>query len=75
MKRSKIGTLFRMLGLVKPLTGFMCLAVLCGTLAFLTVEAIPIVGVWGMFGGHGGEAWLWITLCTACLYRSFFFQS
>ena len=70
MKRSKIGTLFRMLGLVKPLTGFMCLAVLCGTLAFLTVEAIPIVGVWGMFGGHGGEAWLWITLCGLALARS-----
>ena len=69
-KRSKLGTLFRMLGLVKPLSGFMCLAVLCGTLAFLSVEAIPVVGVWGIFSGDGGSAWLWITLLALALGRS-----
>ena len=69
-KRSKIGTLFRMLRLVKPLSGFMCIAVLCGTLAFLAVEAIPVLGVWGMFGGRGGEVWFWLTLCGLALGRA-----
>ena len=41
-KRSKIGTLLKMLTLVKPLTGFMVLAVTCGTLAYLAVQFIPI---------------------------------
>jgi ABC-type multidrug transport system, ATPase and permease components len=69
-KHSKISTLFRMLGLVKPLSGFMCLAVLCGTLAFFAVEAIPVLGVWGMFGGRGGEVWFWVTLCGLALGRA-----
>ncbi|HBI53016.1 MAG TPA: ABC transporter ATP-binding protein [Ruminococcaceae bacterium] len=69
-KRSKISTLFRMLGLVKPLSGFMCLAVLCGTLAFLAVEAIPVLGVWGMFGGRGGKVWFWLTLFGLALGRA-----
>ena len=59
-----------MLGLVKPLSGFMCLAVLCGTFAFLAVEAIPVLGVWGMFGGHGGEMWFWLTLGGLALGRA-----
>ena len=42
-KRSKIGTLLKMLTLVKPLTGFMVLAVTCGTLAYLAVQFIPIL--------------------------------
>ena len=59
-----------MLGLVKPLSGFMCLAVLCGTLAFLAVEAIPVLGVWGMFGGRGGKVWFWLTLFGLALGRA-----
>ena len=59
-----------MLGLVKPLIWFMCIAVLCGTLAFLAVEAIPVLGVWGMFGGHGGEVWLWLMLFGLALGRA-----
>ena len=59
-----------MLGLVKPLIRFMCIAVLCGTLAFLAVEAIPVLGVWGMFGGHGGEVWLWLMLFGLALGRA-----
>ena len=44
MKRSSIVTLWRMLTLVRPLTGFMCLAVLTGTLACIAVQAIPVLG-------------------------------
>jgi len=45
MKRqNKALILFRMLKLVKPLSGFMLLAVLLGTLGFLTAEFIPILG-------------------------------
>ena len=51
-KRSKAGTLLKMLGLVKPLTGFMCLAVLTGTLAFLAVQFIPILGGFAVLHGR-----------------------
>ncbi len=43
-KQNKVVVLFRMLKLVKPLSGFMVLAVLFGTLGFLAAEFIPILG-------------------------------
>ena len=43
-KQNKAQVLFRMLNLVKPLSGFMILAVTLGTLGFLTAEFIPILG-------------------------------
>lgn len=43
-KQSKAHILFRMLKLVKPLAGFMILAVVLGTLGFLAAEFIPILG-------------------------------
>lgn len=43
-KQNKALVLLRMLKLVKPLSGFMILAVLFGTLGFLTAEFIPILG-------------------------------
>ncbi len=43
-KQNKALILFRMLKLVKPLTGYMLLAVVLGTLGFLTAEFIPILG-------------------------------
>ncbi|MCR4610541.1 MAG: ABC transporter ATP-binding protein/permease [Lachnospiraceae bacterium] len=43
-KQSKIKVLFRMLKLVKPLTGFMLMAIIFGTLGFLTAQFIPILG-------------------------------
>ena len=61
-KRSKFGTLFKMLGLVKPLTGFMCLAVLCGTLAYLAVQFIPILGGFAILNGSGYETGLSLTM-------------
>ncbi len=41
---SKAAVLFRMLGLVRPLAGFMVLAVSAGTLGFLAVQFIPVLG-------------------------------
>ena len=43
-KQNKALVLFRMLKLVKPLLGFMILAVVLGTMGFLTAEFIPILG-------------------------------
>ena len=45
MKRqSKARILFRMIKLIKPLTGFMLLSVLMGTLGFLCAQFIPTIG-------------------------------
>lgn len=43
-KQNKALILFRMLKLVKPLSGYMFLAVLLGTLGYLFAEFIPILG-------------------------------
>ena len=70
-KRSKAGTLLRMLGLVKPLSGYMCLAVLCGTLAFLAVQAIPTIGVYALFDSElRFSPWIWVLLCGLALLRA-----
>ena len=52
-KQSKIKVLFRMLALVKPLSGFMLLAVTLGTLGFLTAQFIPILGGYAVLAGLG----------------------
>ena len=66
-KRSKFGTLLKMLGLVKPLTGFMCLAVLTGTFAFLAVQFIPILGGYAVLHGLGYDTPIGITAIWVCL--------
>ena len=66
-KRSKFGTLLKMLGLVRPLTGFMCLAVLTGTLAFLAVQFIPILGGFAVLHGLGYDTPVGITAIWVCL--------
>ena len=43
-KQSKIKVLFHMVKLVRPLVGFMILAVIMGTLGFLCAQFIPIIG-------------------------------
>jgi len=50
-EQSKIKVLLRMLGLVKPLSGYMVMAVLFGTLGFLTAQFIPILGGMGILEG------------------------
>ena len=47
----KLKTLFRMLKLVKPLSGYMLLAIVMGTLGFLCAQSIPILG--GFLVLHG----------------------
>ena len=66
-KRSKAGTLLKMLGLVKPLTGFMCLAVLTGTLGYLAVQFIPILGGFAVLHGLGHNTPISITAMWVCL--------
>ncbi|MEE5994185.1 MAG: ABC transporter ATP-binding protein [Oscillospiraceae bacterium] len=66
-KRSKIGTLLKMLTLVKPLTGFMILAVTCGTLAYLAVQFIPILGGFAVLNGLGFDTPIGITAIWVCL--------
>lgn len=51
----KVKVLFRMLALVKPLAGFMALAVTLGTLGFLTAQFIPILGGYAVLAGLGME--------------------
>lgn len=51
--RSKLKTLLRMVGLVKPLSGLMILAVLAGTLGFLAAQFIPILGGFTMLTALG----------------------
>ncbi|ERI05870.1 ABC transporter ATP-binding protein [Atopobium sp. oral taxon 810] len=52
-KRSKVGVLLQMLGLVRPLTGHMCLAVVAGTFAFLAVQFIPVLGGYALLAALG----------------------
>ena len=81
MKRqNKALILFRMLKLVKPLSGFMILAVMLGTLGFLTAEFIPILGGEAILIGLGIQtrlSWntlVWLLLTFAVLRAIFRFS-
>lgn len=50
-KQSKARVLLRMVKLVKPLTGFMILAILMGTVGFLCAQFIPILGGFAVLHG------------------------
>lgn len=52
-KQSKLKTLLRLVNVVKPLTGFMLLAVMLGTLGFLSAQFIPIIGGYALLAGLG----------------------
>ena len=72
---SGIATLLKMLGLVKPLTSYMFLAVLAGTLAFLAVQFIPVLGGCAILDGLGldteiGTKTIWILLPVLALARA-----
>lgn len=78
-KQNKALILFRMLKLVKPLSGFMILAVVLGTLGFLTAEFIPILGGEAILIGLGIQtklSWntlVWLLLSFAILRAIFRF--
>lgn len=72
---SKLFTLIRMLGLVRPLAGYMILAVLAGTLAYLAVQFIPVLGGFAILSGLGLDVPLplrtiWILLPVLALLRA-----
>lgn len=68
MKReSKIGILFRMLKLVKPLAGFMVLAVIRGTFGFLTAQFIPILGGYAVLNGLEIDTGISFRMIVICL--------
>lgn len=76
-KQNKALILFRMVKLVRPLTGFMVLAVIMGTLGFLTAEFIPILGGEAILLGLGFEtdiSWnvIVILLLSFALLRAIF---
>lgn len=54
-KRSSISIMARMIKLVKPLAGFMCLAVFLGVCGFLCAEFITIMGGYAMLDILGYE--------------------
>ena len=72
---SGIATLFKMFGLVKPLSSYMFLAVLAGTLAFLAVQFIPVLGGCAILDGLGLDTeiptkTIWILLPVLALARA-----
>ncbi len=74
-KQSKLGTLLRMVKLVKPLTGFMILAVTMGTLGFLCAQFIPILGGFAVLHGLKSDIPLpitavWVLLIVFALVRA-----
>lgn len=74
-ERSKLATLFKMLGLVKPLAGYMILAVIAGILAYLAVQFIPVLGGYAILNGLGLDApialnTIWILLPVLALARA-----
>ena len=74
-RQSKIAVLFKMLGLVRPLTAYMILAVIAGTLAYLAVQFIPVLGGYAILSGLGLDVPLavttiWILLPVLALVRA-----
>ena len=75
MRQSKIGVLLRLVELVKPLRGFMLLAIVMGTLGFLCAQFIPILGGEAILNASGFDTVLslrgiWIVLPLLALFRA-----
>ncbi|MBR6429992.1 MAG: ABC transporter ATP-binding protein, partial [Oscillospiraceae bacterium] len=64
-KQSKLTVLLRMGKLVRPLTGFMLLAVLMGTFGFLCAQFIPILGGFAVL--HGLKIRVPLSLTAVCV--------
>ncbi len=75
-KQSKAKILFRMIKLVKPLTGFMLLSVLLGTLGFLCAHFLPTLGAVAVVRGlDAGDSYsftaLFVVLIVIAVLRAF----
>ncbi len=74
-KQSRIKVLLRMIKLVKPLAGFMLLAIFTGVLGFLCAQFIPILGSYAVLYGLKIDIpfsirFLWIALIGIALLRA-----
>ncbi len=74
-KRNAAAVLWKMLGLVKPLSVHMIAAVCAGTLACLSVQFIPVCGVYAILNIMGTDTGIslrgiWIVLLVLALSRS-----
>lgn len=68
--RSGLSIMRRMVGLVRPLAGWLVLAVLLGSVGMLAATFVPTLGAFGLMAGAGNDAGLGIALscvlCAAC---------
>ena len=74
---STFAILFKMIGMVRPLTGFMVLAVLAGTIAFLSAQFIPVLGGYAILEGLGLDTTIttrtiWTVLPILAIVRAVF---
>ena len=66
-KRSGFAVMVRLIGLVKPLTGFMVLAVLMGLAGHLCASFITILGAWAALNLSGVDTALGLSGVLACV--------
>ena len=71
MRRSGIQVMGKLIGLVKPLAGYMILAILLGVLGNMVAIAIPILGIYGIEGGKLGK-YILSALIFCGIFRGFF---
>ena len=67
MKRSGFKVMSRLIGLVRPLTGFMVLAVLMGLIGHLAAAAITVLGGYGLLDIMGLGSSIGLTAVFVCL--------
>jgi len=71
MRRSGIQVMGKLIGLVKPLAGYMVLAILLGAMGNMVAIAIPILGIYGMKGESLGK-YILPALIFCGVFRGFF---
>ena len=67
MKRSNLNIMTRLVGLVKPLTGYMLIAVLMGVLGNLRATFITVFGAYGLLNVIGYDILLSLKTIFICL--------
>lgn len=66
-KRSDLAVMLRLVGLVKPLMGFMALAIAMGVAGFLCAQFIPIFGGFAIVNALGGTGLPALGVLFACM--------